>query len=281
MVTPRRTAVNTVAFVDNYCQHYCRLFEDVRQFEAFKFLHLGILSEIPRKSLPEIAKTVGLKDSQTLHHFLRDASWDVKEIREIRLWLTKLFIGERELILCIDETGDQKKGSQTEDVARQYIGNLGKTKNGIVSVNAYAVVEGITYPLIFQIFKPKTRLLAGDKSKTQPQIAVEIIQELQEWGFKIKLVLADSLSGESGDVISSLEKLKLMFVVAIRSNHGVLMPPGSRKRYNRWKAYEQKLSHRQTETRYLREIIFGQRRRLRYYQISKSNTPDPTGDESW
>lgn len=148
-------------------------------------------------------------------------------------------------------------------------------------MNAYAVVEGITYPLIFQIFKPKTRLLAGDKSKTQPQIAVEIIQELQEWGFKIKLVLADSLSGESGDVISSLEKLKLMFVVAIRSNHGVLMPPGSRKRYNRWKAYEQKLSHRQTETRYLREIIFGQRRRLRYYQISKSNTPDPTGDESW
>lgn len=281
MVTPRRTAVNTVAFVDNYCQHYCGLFEDVRHFEAFKFLHLGMLSEIPRKSLPEIAKTVGLKDSQTLHHFLRDASWDVKEVREIRLWLTKLFIGERELILCIDETGEQKKGSQTDYVARQDIGNLGKTKNGIVSVNAYAVVEGITYPLIFQIFKPKTRLLAADKYKTKPQIAVEIIQELQAWGFKIKLVLADSLYGESGDVISSLEKLKLMFIVAIRCNHGVLMPPGGRKRYNRWKAYDQKLSRRQTETRYLREIIFGQRRRLRYYQISKSNTPDPTGDESW
>ncbi|MEH2079270.1 MAG: hypothetical protein V7K89_04420 [Nostoc sp.] len=31
----------------------------------------------------------------------------------------------------------------------------------------------------------------------------------------------------------------------------------------------------------MREIIFGQRRRLRYYQISKTNTPDPTGDESW
>ncbi len=281
MVTPRRTAVNTIAFIDNYCQHYCGLFEDVRHFEAFKFLHVGMLSEIPRKSLPEIAKLVGLKDSQTLHHFLRDALWDVKEIREIRLWLTKLFIGERELILCIDETGDCKKGSKTDYVARQYIGNLGKTENGIVSVNAYGVVEGITYPLIFQIFKPKTRLQEGDKYKTKPQIAVEIIQELKEEGFKIKLVLADSLYGESGDVISVLEKLQLMFIVAIRSNHGVLMPPGSRKRYNRWKAYEQKLSHRQTETRYIREIIFGQRRRLKYYQISKSNTPDPTGDESW
>jgi SRSO17 transposase len=59
------------------------------------------------------------------------------------------------------------------------------------------------------------------------------------------------------------------------------MPPGSRKRYNRWKAYQQKLSHRQTETRYLREIIFGKRHRRRYYQISKTNTPDPTGEESW
>lgn len=281
MVTARRQPVSTVAFIDNYCQHYYSVFEDVRHFEAFKFLHLGILSEIKRKTLPEIAKTVGLKDSQTLHHFLRDALWDIKKLREIRLWLTKMFIGEREIILCIDETGDQKKGKSTDYVSRQYIGNLGKTENGIVSVNAYGVVDGITYPLIFQIFKPKNRLKEGDKYKSKPQIAVEIIQELKEWGFKIKLVLADSLYGESGDVIRCLEKLELEFIVAIRSNHGVLMPPGSRKRYNRWKAYEQKLSHRQLETRYLREIIFGQRRRIRYYQISKVNTPDPTGDESW
>lgn len=193
----------------------------------------------------------------------------------------KLFIGEREVILCIDETGDQKKGKSTDYVTHQYIGNLGKTENGIVSVNAYAVVDGITYPLTFKIFKPKNRLRAGDKYKTKPQLAVEIIRELQEWGLRIKLVLADSLYGESGDVIRVLEQLKLEFIVAIRSNHGVLMPALSRKRYNSWKAYKQELSHRRTETRYLREIIFGQRRRLRYYQISKSNTPDPTGDESW
>ncbi|HEY9691129.1 MAG TPA: transposase [Oculatellaceae cyanobacterium] len=151
----------------------------------------------------------------------------------------------------------------------------------IVSVNAYGVVEGITYPLIFEIFKPKNRLKPGEQYKTKPQIAVEIIKELNQWGFKIKLVLADSLYGESGDVIDCLDNLKLLFIVAIRSNHGVLMPPGSRKRYNRWKAYQQKLSGRRAETRYLREIIFGKRRALRYYQISKTNTPDPTGDESW
>ncbi|MBD2540949.1 transposase [Coleofasciculus sp. FACHB-SPT36] len=58
-------------------------------------------------------------------------------------------------------------------------------------------IDGITYPLIFQIFKPKNRLKPGDKYKTKPQIAIDMIQELKEWGFKIKLVLADSLYGES------------------------------------------------------------------------------------
>ena len=32
---------------------------------------------------------------------------------------------------------------------------------------------------------------------------------------------------------------------------------GAKKRYNRWQAYEQKLSRRRSETRYIREIIFG------------------------
>jgi len=60
MVTPRIHAENTVAFRDNYCQHYYSLFEDVRHLEAFKFLHLGMLSKIPQTYLLEIAKTVGL-----------------------------------------------------------------------------------------------------------------------------------------------------------------------------------------------------------------------------
>ena len=71
-------------------------------------------------------------------------------------------------------------------------------------MNAYGVVEGITYPLMFKIFKPRSCLQAGDKYKTKPELAVEIIQELKALGFKIKLVLADSLYGESGDVIGVL-----------------------------------------------------------------------------
>ena len=183
MVEPR-PPITTVSFIDDYCNHYQNLFADVRNFEAFKFLHIGIISELPRKSLPAIAKTVGLSNAQSLHHFLQRTPWQVEQFRARRLKLIKQLVGKRSIILCIDETGDKKVGKTTDYVAKQYIGNLGKTENGIVSVNAYAVVDNITYPLLFKIFKPRSRLQPGDLYKTKPQLAVEILQELEKWQFR-------------------------------------------------------------------------------------------------
>lgn len=59
-------------------------------------------------------------------------------------------------------------------------------------------------------------------------------------------------------------------------------------RYNRWRAYEQKLDHRQSEQRFIREIIFGKRGAIRYYQITKSSLVikqgqprDPDPKDTW
>lgn len=64
MVEPR-PAATTVGFVDDYCNHYQDLFTNVRNFEAYKFLVLGMISELPRKSLPAIARSVGLSNAQS------------------------------------------------------------------------------------------------------------------------------------------------------------------------------------------------------------------------
>lgn len=82
MVQPR-PAAPTVKFVDKYCQWYKNLFPDVRSFEAFKYLHVGCISELKRKTLPEIEKIVGLDNQQGLHHFLitsRKGSRTVKKL---------------------------------------------------------------------------------------------------------------------------------------------------------------------------------------------------------
>jgi SRSO17 transposase len=276
-----RQPVSTVGFIDEYCLLYRSVFEDVRSYECFKWLHVGMLSELPRKTLPEIAKLNGLKDGQRLHHFLRDGVWDVAQMRDIRLHLIQQQIGQRPISLCIDETGDVKKGDTTDYAAKQYIGNLGKTAPGMVSVNAYVVVDDLTYPLLFRIYKPKSRLNANDVYQSKPEIAVQLIREIQALGFVIARVLADSLYGESWNFIHVLETLKLPYIVAIRSNHGVLMMPGQRVRYNRWRAYDQPLHQHPTQQRYIREIIFGNRHRVRYYQITKGSTDHPDRAESW
>jgi SRSO17 transposase len=38
-----RVAVETIKFVDDYCQWYRKLFPEVRSFEAFKYLHVGMI----------------------------------------------------------------------------------------------------------------------------------------------------------------------------------------------------------------------------------------------
>ncbi|MBW4609152.1 MAG: transposase [Hassallia sp. WJT32-NPBG1] len=95
-----------------------------RSFENFRDLHLGMISEIKRKPLPEIAKVVGLENQQSLHHFLTESPWSIESLKKRRLELILRVLNERSLILIIDETGDKKQGRTTDYVKRQYIGNL-------------------------------------------------------------------------------------------------------------------------------------------------------------
>ncbi len=259
MVEPR-TPHPTVQFVDSYCQMYGHLFPEVRSFEAFKYLHVGLISDIKRKTLPAIAKVVGLENEQSLHHFITESPWEAKELEQQRLEIILRVLSGSSIILIIDDTGDKKQGYTTDYVKRQYIGNLGKTENGIVAVTAYGYVEGITLPLLFEVYKPKERLKEEDIYLTKPEIAASMIKKLQQMGFQIDLVLADSLYGESGvNFIDVLYELKLRFAVAIRSNHTVLLLPGQKVRSNRWRKFERVFSNGSKEFRYIREIIFGKR----------------------
>ena len=130
-MTLKREPAQLVSFVDQYCAFFQDLFaDDVRTYECFKYLHLGLISELPRKSLPAIARAVGLEDSQPLHHFIAHALWNVTDFRASRLERIKKVLYGRSILLCIDETGDRKKGETTDYVARQYIGNLERRTMG-------------------------------------------------------------------------------------------------------------------------------------------------------
>jgi deoxyribodipyrimidine photolyase len=87
MVKPR-DAEKTVKFIDEYCKVYRDLFPEVRSYEYFKYLHLGLISEKKRKTFPAIAEVAGLENSQGIDYFIGKSEWSVEEVRKrrLRLW---------------------------------------------------------------------------------------------------------------------------------------------------------------------------------------------------
>jgi SRSO17 transposase len=46
-----RPAATTVNFIEQYCAAYQEIFPEVRSFECFKWLHLGMISQIIKKNI--------------------------------------------------------------------------------------------------------------------------------------------------------------------------------------------------------------------------------------
>lgn len=66
---------------------------------------------------------------------------------------------------------------------------------------------------------PRRASAPEDTYKTKPAPAVEIIKETLAWDFRFDVVLADCLYGGSTDFLEVLERLHLIYVIIIRSNH--------------------------------------------------------------
>jgi SRSO17 transposase len=60
----------------------------VRSFDHCTRLHVGLISDVARKWLPALGRSTGI-DAQALHHFIVNGDWDVDELRQRRLMLTR------------------------------------------------------------------------------------------------------------------------------------------------------------------------------------------------
>lgn len=132
-----------------------------------------------------------------------------------------------------------------------------------------------------KVFKPRGTLKENDTYKTKIELASSIVTELIELGFKIELVLADSLYGEASSFISILDRHKLPWILAIRSNHGVWLSKEQKVRANNWCKFTRTFSDQKSETRYIREIIYGQRNYQTYWQITTDPETMPENSTSF
>ena len=100
----------------------------------------------------------------------------------------------------------------------------------------------------------------------------QIQAKSKKFSAPLKLVLADSLYGESKvNFVDVLDELKLPYILAIRSNHGLWLPEDQQVYQQPWQSFTRTFSDGTTETRYMSEVIYGRRRKKQYWML----TTDP------
>jgi hypothetical protein len=184
------------------------------------------------KTLTALANTepvVGAqrKEAQSLQWFLSESRWDPEEINERRLKL--LFEQEEpnttandEGVVVIDEHGDRKWGKRTAHVGRQWLANIGKTENGVVSVTSLWADERIYYPVDFEPYTPAHHFEGGKNDplfRTKLKIASELMEKALERNIPFRAVVADSFYGEDEGFKQSLSELGVGYVLALKPSH--------------------------------------------------------------
>ena len=143
-----------------YLEHYRDCFGQQRVARHFGTYCRGLLSDLPRKTVEPIALAAGTA-VRTLQEFLVTAHWDHERARSLlqrRLAeaLATLPADPLGTIGVIDETSCRKWGDQTPGVQRQYLGCVGKTDNGIVTVHV-GVTKGRFQALLdAELYLPKS-----------------------------------------------------------------------------------------------------------------------------
>ncbi len=188
MVTARRPCPPVPGPLEEFAAWFDSLFSSLAQRRGFREYLTGLL--LPRdlnKTLTCLAGAEPVAGArhpavQRLQFFLSESRWDHGQVNARRL---EMLLSEPATaphdggVLVIDDSGDRKDGTATAHVGRQWLGRLGKTDNGVVTVTTLWADERLYYPLHAVPYTPARHFPKGpqrpglrhetaDRSRTRP-----------------------------------------------------------------------------------------------------------------
>lgn len=213
---------------EKWCRRFDDVFSNVAQKKGFRHYLGGLLGESERKNLTQMSNNaVGVVYHQ-LHHFLTEATWDRQKVNERRLQVmqqcsqTKV---RRGFTLIIDDSGHRKSGKKTAGIGRQYIGEIGKTDNGVVMVTTH-LHDGVkSLPLDVELYQHASSLPEGKQDPEfikKPDIALRLVDKCLSRGEKPGVVLVDAGYGNNTNFLKQLELKKLKYIAGLAKNRKVI-----------------------------------------------------------
>ena len=217
--------------LEEYIQPFDDLLKKWNQREGFRQYLEGLLLPMERnKTLTGLANTepvVGAQDrhAQFLQWFLSESDWDERKVQRQRLQMLledPLTVPTEHGVLVIDEHGDRKAGTHMAHVGRQYLGNLGKVDNGVVSVTSLWADEGIYYPIDFEPYTPAHHFEKGEKDpgfRTKLTIALQLVNRAVQAAIPFRAIVADNFYGEDRSLRKAFRALHKAYVLALKPSH--------------------------------------------------------------
>jgi SRSO17 transposase len=213
-----------------YMKQFAPAFERIEQVKHSQAYVHGLLSDVTRKNVEQMALGMGGK-VRSLQYFIGQSPWTAEPVTTIHQGMIGETLGEADGIALIDESSTVKQGVDSVGVARQYCGSVGKIANGQVGVylgyasrKGYSLVEG-------QLFMPEgwfdeeqaeRRQACGVpedlRFKTKPEIGLELLQKAQKRGnLPFSWVAADELYGDAPAFRDGVDALGKWYFTEIKN----------------------------------------------------------------
>jgi SRSO17 transposase len=209
---------------------------DCRQRASFATYMLGLLSELPRKSVEPIAALFSQDPASTdaahqrLLHFLCDAPWPDADLRRYAAAYALQQMTQHGPVqtLILDDTAFPKSGPHSVGVQRQYCGASGKVQNCQVVVSLTAATAHAQVPLDMQLYLPQkwlespslrrlARIPQETAFQTKPQLGLRMLAQCMQPAFASAVVLADAAFGDGEDFRAGVRALGLHYAVGIHA----------------------------------------------------------------
>jgi SRSO17 transposase len=201
----------------------------------------GLMLDGKRKSIEPMAARLEDGDEQCLQQFVNQSPWPWEPVRR-RLALRMDAEIEPEAWV-IDDTGFPKFGDKSVGVARQYCGALGKVGNCQVGVSISAATPQASCPIDWRLFMP-AEWNADPRRETcrvpedvihEPKwkLALQMIDELREWGLEPPVVLGDAAYGDVTELRAGLAEREVDYVLDVKGSTSAL-PRSATPERPRW-----------------------------------------------
>ncbi|HCT77801.1 MAG TPA: IS701 family transposase [Micromonosporaceae bacterium] len=212
--------------------------------QAGKYI-TGLMSDLPRKNAWTIAEHAGDATPDRMQRLLNRSVWDTDAaMAVVRRFVVEHLTpaaGSGLAVAALDETGQQKQGSATAGVKRQYMGCAGRVANGVNTVHCsyattggHALVGARIYVPVEQLDDQTRRAALGIPAdvvfKTKPQLAVDITADAIAEGVMAPWCAGDEVYGRSGELREHLEGHQVGYVLRVGAAFHLTLPHGRKVR---------------------------------------------------